>query len=1309
MGIYTLFFGKKLSKQEQAKQDIAKVPNEALKQALTALVDAAYPEGLSDEHKATENQAGAEEVVLDATDEKQRPPRPRTKQDKSTWVDDIIEKAGTISDLVNIYGYLELTNNSNSRYEKAIKKRRLELDLEEAKRDLTKEYKKPITNKEEPTATIDYIRLTITNSSFEEGLLDLAKKMFYRNKIKLELLQLNKKDNTAEIKTLEKHLINDRLNLLSAKIKSDYSAKKLAKSISNACQAALQLSQESTTINTWFTNALPKCATDPKKTKLLLDALLLCDDDTKAHLNEHILKLLADQITAAEEKSKGPAEKAEDIPTDPDTLSAKVALTEAKLAQARYRKSKEDKKDIPKLEKDLRTQKQAASKARALVAYNKAIEAYKDKLKKDQQIIPFSIRREQKDGNKKSIIQKKEAKLNQINSYIESTNALESEFDKDAAKNYLCIIDNRAQYEVNQPLANAMIDLYKAELEIAIANNAATKDIEKDLAELKYLAAQQAFHAQSQRIKLYSIENPTYQNLITEARKELNYMYPLYAQNDPTFAASLVKLEETKLAYLEKQNSTQDTGFWPWLKTSEQQTTQEDPAAEIKALKIDLVRDKTLELKHKFNSAYAKASQATLDAHTLNAALGSTIDNKITAARKHLQNKDTKANKTTVALAEALAALSEAVLKQAHLEKKPDDKITSDDLKHLETGAYAKIAYTVSSKSTLSSTATQPTTPKQIEELEKALIRDKLNELHHKTTAPVESNVDEDEKDIPRKFSLWRKLTELFAPEYGDETKNSQARKIKGLYFLGQFDYSLLRVLKDALVFSVAGAPAIAVLKVAVLIANTIYQAIHARFLSITEPKHRNRFHLTNALVTGFFILFVLTLTGVVPSIIPAIPVISWLGPSINVLLANPWIALNYIAVEVLVGVRKMEMDLQATINDTFDRHDIGKAQINMSMIGNLGAFASSILLVYLFSAFTLPMKIKLAVAIVTVSALISSLCFMLWARETADKEKQEKSSGTSLLDIINSVGLSFEQILGIIKPIQQEEQEEINYAKNEKMKAEEEAYISNKSNIFQKIGFMLRNPSLRNFFVIIAACTGAITIIEIIWKGEVSAFAKMTNADYGAIMGGVNSITSIGAIGVGIVGTAADFTSRFKALAPPVIFGFFATFFAISLAAPALLPTLFASVPVLGALPAGAWTISAGAGAVISAKWSKYTLFEAANSEAWKRIFGEHFKTAQKKWQEVLKGSTGKLAKASCAMLATSLGMLFPVALFTIVSAWYSSASFLNPSSLNCDARKSETLGKHAKHAKFEKTESRNIDNEQVLSRSTNPAIQLV
>jgi ATP/ADP translocase len=557
----------------------------------------------------------------------------------------------------------------------------------------------------------------------------------------------------------------------------------------------------------------------------------------------------------------------------------------------------------------------------------------------------------------------------------------------------------------------------------------------------------------------------------------------------------------------------------------------------------------------------------------------------------------------------------------------------------------------------------------EIRELETALIIDKITELNQKVaasskeekvTVPSKETEKKDGEETKNRWEkLWKEIKELFSPDYNDDQKNSQANKIKGLYFLGQFDYSLLRVLKDALVFSIAGGLAIAALKVAVVIFNFAYQAIHANFLSIVEPANRYRFHITNMLFAGFFILFMLTISGAIPSIIPALPAISWLGSSINVLLANPWIALNYIIVELL-GLRKMDMDLQTIVNDTFDGKDIGRAQINMSVLGNIGALVSSLLLVYALSGLALIAKVKVAVILVSVSTILSSLIFIFWSMGAVPAAQKSQGNNNTLLRIINTSRLSFAEIKAILNKELKKE------SIHEDMRVEEEAYISNKSNIFQKIWYMfVKSPSLRCFFGIIASCTAAITVIEIIWKGEVSSYTKTTGADYGSIMGSINSITSIGSILVGLLaGYAKGLSSRTKALAPPIVFAFCATFFTISIISPTLLPML---IPLLSYFSPGMLSIWFGAATVISAKWSKYTLFDAANSEAWKRIFGDNFAVAMKMWQQPIKGTTGKISKASAATLAamcmsTGNPIILPIVLAGVVTTWYASASHLNP-----------------------------------------------
>ena len=548
---------------------------------------------------------------------------------------------------------------------------------------------------------------------------------------------------------------------------------------------------------------------------------------------------------------------------------------------------------------------------------------------------------------------------------------------------------------------------------------------------------------------------------------------------------------------------------------------------------------------------------------------------------------------------------------------------------------------------------------KRIQELETQLIENKLEEIHQQLEAPEKT----EEKVKTETKSLGSKVYELFFPDYGDEDKNDQAFKTKILYFLGQFDYSLLRVLKDALVFSIAGGPAIAILKLMVLAANLVYQTMHANFLSIANPENRYRFHITNTLFAGFFILFMLTITGALPSIIPALPAISWLGASANILLANPWIAINYIIVEIL-GVRKMDMDLPTILNDTFDKKEISRANINMGVWANVGALVSSLLLTYGLSSLSLIATVKIAVILVSVSTVLSSIIFMWWSANAEHKEKS--ADNTTLLSIINDSSLSFKTIIKIItdklKDASEKAQETLG-----KMKAEEEAMVSNKSSMLGKFGYIFRNGTLFCFFAILAACTASITIVELIWKSEVSTYAKMTGVSYTSIMGFVNSITSMGSIVVGLVAGYFNTDDRDKALIPPIIFAFFGTFFVASIIAPPLLPAIFASVPLLGSWSSGMWTILSGAAVVVSAKWSKYTLFDAANSAAWKKAFGDHFKVAMKEWQQLIKGTTGKLSKALAATfgafcLATGNLIALPFVLVALVTSWYASASSLHP-----------------------------------------------
>ena len=541
----------------------------------------------------------------------------------------------------------------------------------------------------------------------------------------------------------------------------------------------------------------------------------------------------------------------------------------------------------------------------------------------------------------------------------------------------------------------------------------------------------------------------------------------------------------------------------------------------------------------------------------------------------------------------------------------------------------------------------------EIQALEKDLIKDKLDEI----ILQLGSSKCPPQKEAPKNKTIWGKVTELFSPDYGSKEENTQANKVKALYFLGQFDYSLLRVLKDALVFSIAGGPAIAILKLLVLVANVFYQAAHANFLSIASPENRSRFHLTNILFAGFFILFVLTITGAVPSIIPALPLIpvsNWVVASINILLSNPWIAANYIIVELL-GVRKMDMDLPTILNDTFDKANVSRASVNMGVWANIGALISSLLLTYALTGLSLIATVKIAVILVSISTLASSIIFIFWSKNSSFKAEE---TNIPLLSIINSSSLSFNEI---IATIEEKLKKEISG-----MRAKEEANVSGKRSILGKFGYILKNHTLLCFVGIIAACTAAITTVELVWKVEVGAYSKANSINYTSIMGLVNSITSAGSIVVGLLtGYFDKIPLRTKALTPPLIFAFFTVFFVTSIIAPTFLPSLFMGVPLLGSIQPGMWVIWSGAAVVVTAKWSKYTLFEAANSAAWKSQFGDHFKVAMKEWQQLIKGTTGKFSKASASMFSacfSSSPIIFPVTLAAVVALWYTAASALHP-----------------------------------------------
>jgi ATP/ADP translocase len=581
-------------------------------------------------------------------------------------------------------------------------------------------------------------------------------------------------------------------------------------------------------------------------------------------------------------------------------------------------------------------------------------------------------------------------------------------------------------------------------------------------------------------------------------------------------------------------------------------------------------------------------------------------------------------------------------------------------------------------------------------EFETTLITCKLDEIHQQlsktqrpaaqpaaqpkvTSAKTQSEEEEQEQDKTK----WQKFVELFFIDYDgantettkETTKNKQSYGIAALFFLGQFDYSLLRVLKDALVFSIAGGPAIAVLKVIVVISTIIYQAFHAKYLSIAEVKNRNNFHITNLLFLGFFILFALTITGTVPLLMPALPAYSWLGASINVLLANPWIALNYVIVEIL-GVRKMDIDLNAIMNASFQKEDIGRAFTNMGVWANIGGAISSFVLWAFISDLALIAQVKVAVILVTISTICSTIAFIWWSsKNTGNNASASTPKETpSLFAIANESSLSLAEILKVIKDynkVKEEAKEEV-HASHIKEKAKEEVHASHKTNTLQKFAYILfGSTTLLCFFGIIVACVASITIVEILLKIQVHDYALLTGGSYSAIMSALNIITCVGSIFLGLAaGSTQSFSSRDKALYPAIIFTVFAALFVTSMLAPALIPALLINIPMLNGISAGGWSIASGSAVVVTSKWCKYTLFDAANSEAWKREFPKPFKMALDTWQPLIKSTTGKISKASAATFTAAVilvnPLMLPVALAVMVAIWYTAASALHPAKID-------------------------------------------
>jgi ATP/ADP translocase len=594
-------------------------------------------------------------------------------------------------------------------------------------------------------------------------------------------------------------------------------------------------------------------------------------------------------------------------------------------------------------------------------------------------------------------------------------------------------------------------------------------------------------------------------------------------------------------------------------------------------------------------------------------------------------------------------------------------------------------------------------------ELETTLITCKLEEIHQqlsktqtqaaqpKVTSEKTQSEEEEQKQDKTK---WQKFVELFFIDYDgankETTKNKQSYGIAALFFLGQFDYSLLRVLKDALVFSIAGGPAIAVLKVIVVISTIIYQAFHAKYLSIAEVKNRNNFHITNLLFLGFFILFALTITGAVPLLMPALPAYSWLGASINVLLANPWIALNYVIVEIL-GVRKMDIDLNAIMNASFQKEDIGRAFTNMGVWANIGGAISSFVLWAFISDLALIAQVKVAVILVTISTICSTIAFTWWSSKNAGNSSKDSgnnaSASNSLFAIANESSLSLAEILKVITDYKEEvhasyikekakakEEVHASYIKEEE-KAKEEVHASHKTNTLQKFAYILfGSTTLLCFFGIIVACVASITIVEILLKIQVHDYALLTGGSYSAIMSALNIITCVGSIFLGLAaGSTQSFSSRDKALYPAIIFTVFAALFVTSILAPALIPALLINIPMLNGISAGGWSIASGSAVVVTSKWCKYTLFDAANSEAWKREFPKPFKMALDTWQPLIKSTTGKISKASAATFTAAVilvnPLMLPVALAVMVAIWYTAASALHPTKTSVATASSEGL----------------------------------